>query len=129
MSRFPAGLIASAITALMSIKWLDSAPCEIPHPGATIPHPSEIALTRREGKEEKEGKGTTNHIGLAPTLEYFRANGSDYTEDEVKRCFSSFEATAINGYWSWGRNQVTDWRSAMETRLSDSRQKHPNKQA
>lgn len=62
--------------------------------------------------------------GLTPTLEMAmvwlgkaREQGADYTENEVKSAFLSLSACG----WKWGRNRVSDWRSALESRTQDAR--------
>jgi len=61
-----------------------------------------------------------------PTLEWClnwvagaRANGADYTDDEVRKAFPSL---AANG-WMWGKHPVTDYRHALESRINDRRDK------
>lgn len=62
--------------------------------------------------------------GLTPTLQHAmswlekaRQQGSDYTESEAKSAFLSLSACG----WKWGKNKVTDWRSALESRIQDGR--------
>lgn len=85
MSRVPAGLIDKAFLVLSGIRWLESESYEIPHPPAGIPHPSEIALTGREGK----GRECTEENGM-------EVNGSvahdaidlcNYIQDQIRVAF------------------------------------------
>jgi len=46
-----------------------------------------------------------------------KKNGSDYSELETK---SAFLALSANG-WMWGKNPVTDWRSAVERQIQTDR--------
>lgn len=48
-----------------------------------------------------------------------KKNGSDYTEYETR---SAFLALSANG-WMWGKNPVTDWRSAVERQIQTDRDK------
>lgn len=50
-------------------------------------------------------------------LEDVRKNGADYTEKEMRTAWLSLNA---NG-WMWGKNPVTDWRSALEARIQQLR--------
>ncbi len=50
-------------------------------------------------------------------------DGSDYTEPEAR---SAFLAMSANG-WMWGKNAVTDWRSAIERQIQSDRSR-PSKQ-
>lgn len=54
-------------------------------------------------------------------LESVRKTGADYTEDETRRAWLACNA---NG-WMWGRNPVTDWRSALESKIQDNRARKP----
>jgi len=58
-------------------------------------------------------------------LEYFaKLAGADYSADEVKACWLSFEASKDQyGQWYWGARLVGDWRAAMERRMADTRSK------
>jgi hypothetical protein len=46
-----------------------------------------------------------------------KKNGADYTEAEAKQAWLSLNA---NG-WMWGKNPVSDWRSALECKIQDNR--------
>lgn len=54
-----------------------------------------------------------------------RNNGADYTEKEMRTAWLSLQAAG----WMWGKNPVTDWRSALESRIQTDRQRseHGNK--
>jgi hypothetical protein len=70
----------------------------------------------------------TNHPPLQQVLDYWKArekNGSDYTQDEVRHCYSQFMVTAEEGTgdWFWGKKKVTDWREAMESRMYENRKR------
>lgn len=88
-------------------------------------HGAEHPDKGKEGKET-EGEGNpppSNRPLVEEAIEYFARNGCDYTAQEVRDVWNSFEATIRNGKWLFGRNPVGDWRFAMETRLSDNRKK------
>lgn len=60
---------------------------------------------------------------LTPTLEeaaaWFQKSGSGYTAEQVKTVFESLEATKHpDGRWRFGQAIVTDWRSALSSRLA-----------
>lgn len=81
-----------------------------------------------KGMEGKgmEGEGNpppTNRPSVEKAIKYFANIGSDYTDREVWDVWNSYEATIQDGFWFFGRRPVGDWRSAMETRLSDNRKK------
>lgn len=52
-----------------------------------------------------------------------KKNGSDYTEYETRGAFLALQA---NG-WMWGRNPVTDWRSAIERQIQTDRERNKAK--
>ncbi|MFZ0827254.1 MAG: hypothetical protein WAO02_07505 [Verrucomicrobiia bacterium] len=88
-------------------------------------HDAEQSGKGREGKG-REGEGNpppTNRPSVEQAVEYFAKIGSDYTAREVRDVWNSFEATIQDDLWFFGRHPVGDWRSAMETRLSDNRKK------
>ena len=88
-------------------------------------HDAEQPGKGMEGKG-MEGEGNpppTNRPSIEAAIEYFAKIGSDYTAHEVRDVWNSFEATIRDGMWFFGRHRVGDWRSAMETRLSDNRKK------
>lgn len=70
-----------------------------------------------------EGSCSNKDAPLTPTLEqaleWFRSNGSGYIDDQVKAAFESLEATKHpDGCWKFGQAMVTDWRSALSSRLA-----------
>lgn len=48
-----------------------------------------------------------------------KKNGADYKESE---CRSAWLALSANG-WRWGRNPVTDWRSALERQIQTDKER------
>jgi hypothetical protein len=77
------------------------------------------------GKDTRGEDGSiNNNCGqMTPTLEeavaWFQKNGSVYTADQVKAAFDSLEATKDpGGWWKFGQGRVTDWRSALSSRLA-----------
>lgn len=90
----------------------------------------QIETEKGEGRREKgteifqgekgEGRSATTP-GLQTVVEYFARNGSDYTPEEIKAVWLSFEATAHGGQWWMGSRPVGDWRAAVEGRLADRR--------
>jgi hypothetical protein len=47
-----------------------------------------------------------------------RSNGSDFTEAEARNAFTSLAAVG----WKWGKNNIVDWRSAVERRIYSDRE-------
>ena len=79
-----------------------------------------------------EGGGTPARepVALPPTLDvvlaHARSVGWPYTDEAVRRAWLEFEAAKLpDGSWAWGKRAVTDWRHALEVRLSDSTEKNP----
>lgn len=82
----------------------------------------------------KENPPTPATFSSAPTLEqsitYCRKLGMDYSEEEIRNAWNSFEATKHeSGQWWFGKRLCTDWRAAFETRLADNRIKNAPKNA
>lgn len=70
---------------------------------------------------EDETEGITNKPTLGAAIRYFEAN-SDYTAEEVKAAYLTFEASkGADGSWWWGRRPVGDWRASMESRMGERR--------
>jgi hypothetical protein len=69
----------------------------------------------------KEVTPPTNHPSVEEAIAYFKQAGSDYTTDEIRSAWHTFEATNIDGFWYFGKKRVGDWRSAMEARMADER--------
>lgn len=72
-------------------------------------------------KEEGEGvegvrKEGSNHPPLEVMVAHFQKHGG-YSEDQVRLAVASYEATACDGVWMFGKRPVTDWRSALEARM------------
>ena len=63
-----------------------------------------------------------NCPSLKQALDYF-SKLSDYTPEEIKSVWHRFECTKSTetGIWFFGKSPVGDWRSAMETCLSERR--------
>lgn len=79
----------------------------------------------RTGQETREpdGSGINKSSQLTPTLEeavaWFQQNKSGYTAEQVRAAFDSLEATKHpDGWWKFGQAMVTDWRSALSSRLA-----------
>ena len=78
-----------------------------------------------KGQEMTGSDGNSNNNGrqLTPTREqavaWFLRNESGYTAEQVKAAFDSMEATKHpDGWWKFGNSMVTDWRSALSSRLA-----------
>jgi hypothetical protein len=79
--------------------------------------------TEPEGKG-REGKGReVEGNGNAPTpeqaLAWFAENESGYADWQVKAIWDSFNAAKVGGCWVWGKVPVSDWRSAMFSRIAE----------
>lgn len=96
--------------------------------------PSEPLVNLPPEDEEEEEKGVVpfreGGVGEgarsahAPKWEYALGwlkdaikNGSDYTEEETKQAWLALDA---NG-WMWGKNPIIQWKSALERRIGDDR--------
>jgi hypothetical protein len=93
---------------------------------ATDTRPPEAGSESEKCKrEERSESGKRNAPTLEEALAYFaKLPEADYTADEVKICWLSFEANKDQfGQWYWGRRLVGDWRAAMESRMADARSK------
>jgi len=90
------------------------------------PRPPEAGSESEKRKREDVSVSVSERRN-APTLEeafaYFaKLPEADYTPEEVKICWLSFEANKDQfGQWYWGRRLVGDWRAAMESRMADAR--------
>ena len=134
--RRPVEEVKRALDVLSSesIGWMilhNEVPAECPPSARRVPAECPPSAQEGEGREGKEGKGRedpaapTNHPPLSATIEYFTRNGAGYSLPEIEQCFQSFGATAVDGYWYFGKRVVTDWRDAMATRLRDIHARSP----
>ena len=109
----------------------DIKPVQTPAQPPTQTSAQSPAQTHDRTGQDLTGPGTTgqgasaNNIGtsLTPTLAeavgWFEHNGSGYTSAQVKAAFDSLEATKHpEGWWKFGNSMVTDWRSALSSRLA-----------
>jgi len=67
----------------------------------------------------------TNKPTVAQAKAYFLKRG--FREEEVVECHRTFEITAKDGFWHWGKMRVGDWRAAMEQRMHEAREKRGGK--
>lgn len=79
----------------------------------------------RTGLEVTGSDENANNNGsrLTPTREeavaWFQENDSGYTAEQMRSAFDSLEATKDPaGWWKFGNSKVTDWRSALSSRLA-----------
>lgn len=75
-------------------------------------------MTRKPGGAIEFGDGPTD----AQCLHWLRdvqKNGADYTEKEMAGAKLALRA----GGWMWGKNPVSDWRSALERQIQTDRTK------
>lgn len=105
----------------------DAKPAQTPEQPSTQPPVQTPDRTGQDlkGQEMTESEGNCNNNGrqLTPTREeavvWFQKNGSGYTAEQVKAAFDSLEATKHpDGWWKFGNSMVTDWRSALSSRLA-----------
>ena len=92
------------------------------------------AHTPEAGERVETSEGIT-HKGLTPTFEQawayvekvgaFQAGTEEpYTERQVRSAWLSLEAgKSPLGQWMWGKNPLTDWRSALLSRLDSAAEK------
>lgn len=77
--------------------------------------------------EAEASPNGTNHPSVDDCISHFRKVGSDYTPLEVSAAFNSLQAGSQDGQWMWGKRAVGDWRSALESRIQDTRLRNPAK--
>lgn len=92
----------------------------VPYPSHPIPSLPEGGSKGETEKPNEEPKTILNHPPLKECQEHFR-KCSDYTGEQVRQAFQQFEASTCDGSWMWGKRAVTDWRAAMESRMSENR--------
>lgn len=88
-------------------------------------------IKQRESRARRSGQAPIGvsakgdlHVGEGPDnedclkwLADVQKNGADYTEKEMRSAWLSLNASG----WMWGKNPVTDWRSAIESRIQQLR--------
>lgn len=105
-----------------------------PDPIPTTVHLLDRIGSDRIGEKKMGSEGGGTHarepVASPPALDvvlaYARSVGWPYTEEAVRKAWLEFEAAKLpDGSWAWGKRAVTDWRHALEVRLSDSTEKNP----
>lgn len=112
-----------------------TAACQQPVSNLT-PSRAYAEQNRTEGKgresapptRARDGPKGENHPDLATCIDHFERQEAPpdgaYTEKEIRDAFLSLQAAADGeGRWWWGKRPVGDWRSALERRISDDREK------
>jgi hypothetical protein len=105
----------------------DDKPAQPPAHLSTLPPTQTRDRTGQDLKGQvmtgPDGNNSNQGSQLTPTLEqavaWFHKNDSGYTAQQVKTAFDSLEATKHpEGWWKFGNSMVTDWRSALSSRLA-----------
>lgn len=82
---------------------------------------------KEKDKEQDKDRGDAKG-GKTPTVEqaaaHFKKMGADFSEAEIRSTILALNVTIRpDGFWAWGDRPATDWRSAMEKRMSDDRER------
>lgn len=81
-------------------------------------------IKQRESRARRNGQVGQQRASEGPLMEEcqkwladVRGNGADYSEKEMRTAWLALNA----GGWMWGRNPITDWRSALERQIQTDR--------
>lgn len=82
-------------------------------------------VKQRESRARRNGQ-VAQRSGEGPLMDECQnwladvvKNGADYTEKEMRGAWLALNA----GGWMWGKNPITDWRSALERQIQTDRSK------
>lgn len=62
-----------------------------------------------------------NHPPFAMIRTWCRQHLPQYTDEELRLAWYTFQAVSEDGQWRWGTGHVTNWKQAMKLRLESDR--------